>query len=239
MLRAALSVVWGLLLLVFWRVFLTHLMHELSILIWGHVWGLRSGSSSRILYSYRYWSHMITYSLRPLFISPYGCSEVVFVMMCTHLKCFSWQLITAIKASNSIICFHKYGAQIHCYSMSERISHPSTPKTTVPPWPATQAAADTSATWSAEAGFSIFSLCLEAGLRPPAGGQLLLLAAAARWRCCHDHDGGVLLLIPRSASGRQVVHRGALQKLCYTSTEFLRWEITQAGQKRGAACNKY
>lgn len=87
--------------------------------------------------------------------------------------------------------------------MSERISYPSTPKTTVPLWPATQAAADTSATWSAEAVFSIFSLCLKAGLRPPAGGQLLLLAAAARWRCCHDHDGGVLLLIRRSASGRQ------------------------------------
>lgn len=122
--------------------------------------------------------------------------------------------------------------------MSERISYPSTPKTTVPLWPATQAAADTSATWSAEAVFSIFSLCLKAGLRPPAGGQLLLLAAAARWRCCHDHDGGVLLLIRRSASGRQVVHRGALQKLFHTSMEFLRWKITQAGQKRGAACNK-
>lgn len=85
--------------------------------------------------------------------------------------------------------------------MSERISHPSTPKTTVPPWSATQAAADTSATWSAEAGFSIFSLCLEAGLRPPAGRQLLLLAVASRWRCCHHHDGGVWLLIDARASG--------------------------------------
>ena len=82
--------------------------------------------------------------------------------------------------------------------MSERISHPSTPKTTVPPWSATQAAANTSATWSAEAGFSVFSLCLEAGLRPPAGRQLLLLAAPARWRCCHHHDGGFWLLIRRS-----------------------------------------
>ena len=54
--------------------------------------------------------------------------------------------------------------------------------------------------WSAEAGFSIFSLCLEAGLRPSTGRQLLLLAAADRWRCCHGHDGGVLLLIRRSAS---------------------------------------
>ena len=85
--------------------------------------------------------------------------------------------------------------------MSERISHPSTPKTTVPPWSATQAAADTSATWSAEAGFSVFSLCLEAGLRPPAGRQLLLLAVASRWRCCHHHDGGVWLLIDARASG--------------------------------------
>ena len=82
--------------------------------------------------------------------------------------------------------------------MSERISHPSTPKTTVPPWSATQAAADTSATWSAKAGFSIFSLCLEAGLRPPAGRQLLLLAVAARWRCCHRQGGGVWLLIDGS-----------------------------------------
>ena len=79
--------------------------------------------------------------------------------------------------------------------MSERISHPSTPKTTVPPWSATQAAADASATWSAEAGFSIFSLCLEAGLRPPTGRQLLLLAVASRlamlpssrwWRLAFD-----------------------------------------------------
>ena len=54
---------------------------------------------------------------------------------------------------------------------------------------------------SAEAGFSIFSLCLEAGLRPPAGRQLLLLAVAARWRCCHRHDGGVWLLIDARASG--------------------------------------
>ena len=54
---------------------------------------------------------------------------------------------------------------------------------------------------SAEAGFSIFSLCLEAGLRPPTGRQLLLLAVASRWRCCHHHDGGVWLLIDTRASG--------------------------------------
>lgn len=47
----------------------------------------------------------------------------------------------------------------------------------------------------AAAGFSILRCCLEAGLRPPTGGQILLLLIAAHWRCCHDRNGGVLLLI--------------------------------------------
>ncbi len=65
-------------------------------------------------------------------------------------------------------------------------------------------------------------------------------AAASSCCCCS------LAMLPRSWWWRfafdttlgESVHRGALQKLCYTSTEFLRGEITKAGQKRGAACNK-
>jgi hypothetical protein len=88
--------------------------------------------------------------------------------------------------------------------------------------------------WSAEAGFSIFSLCLEAGLRPSAGRQLLLLAAAARWRCCHGHDGGVLLLIRRSASVFIVV----FSKNFVTQVRVPTLGNHIAGQKCGASCNK-
>jgi len=119
--------------------------------------------------------------------------------------------------------------------MSERTSHPSTPKTTVPPV-------------IGHAGCRRY-LCDMVGCGGLFHLQTLLRGwpPATRWQaaasscCCCS-----LAMLPWSpwwhfafdTTLGKCVHRGALQKLCYTSTEFLRGEITQAGQKCGASCNR-